>query len=564
MPVSVGSSTYLIPGVYAITKVVNEAGSSLPAFNVGVMIGKQTKGIPYSAAVNDPNDFKGGDIMQPFSNTADLEKAQGAEAEGCELSTAMQYAKAVGAGTVFSMGVRPYTNLQSAAVPDKDVPANIMTFDSVDFGAHVNDTQIKVAANIHTVTPPAFTTFLTADAAAVDTVLKVQNAQNYSAGDSVFVTDNSTPPIAGTVDSVDTVGKTITLKAALGSALTQAKYARLFKVDMTKIVVSAALVTTVDIQAFYASNPGGLILKSVTGPITTVDATYLGSVTQTPAASPEATGADWTAIANNFSQWYQEFALKNGVYLRYILVVSADASVHATFVSLVNGMKAQNRPLVVVSGCALGDKDLQASSANFPLNRSFATNSDRFEMASFGLDGKDPYKTYASEIFGTHLATQVNHNLTRDPIVAQSVEKAFDKFDPVYSQYTAGGLMSIEITKNGYIMSQGINTFHNQSVVFDPQTQETYLMRNRNLADFDLMATMEVLDQFPGSDEVDETTVAAALKISGDIMRDQYKYISDYVINSITKAGTNWNVKRTVYLGSPDDFVVLENTLIAQ
>lgn len=560
MGLNLDGKTYFVAGVWAVTKVVNDQGANLPAFNVGVIVGKQQKGIPYTAGIGASPDMKAGAFILPFSDGASLKRYVG---EDSDIATQFGYAKKAGAGTVFVLPVNPFTQLSNAVIPDKAIPTNTMTLESKDYGAHCNDFQLTIATGVHTIVPPKNVSYLTQNAGIGIKLLYVKNASKYSVGQSLYVTDNAAAPQLTAIDAIDAVNNVITVHDALDAGRTTAGYARIFQLDPANQTVSNAITTPGDLVAFYNTNPFFGATSPATGVVpANVDACFIGYVAgATKGTSPEATASDWQAVTDNFLRWNEEFAVMNKIYLRYLLLGTSDAANHAAFSALATDSETVNKPLVVNAGCALGDYLLQTSDSDNPITRAFALNNDRVELAGFGLDGQDAYLTLAAEVFGDHLANPVNHNLSRDMIVAQTVENAYYKDDPAFTTFTQGGVLSIEMTKSGYKLSMGVNTYQDQATVFNQSSKKSYLMAYRNIADFCLRADLEVLDAFAGADNVTEQTVTGAMLQTGKAMKEDYQYISDYVITSITHSGNAWTVVRTVTMPGLTDQIGLVSTI---
>ena len=365
MPLTLpNGQTFFVPGVFAVTQVVNESGTDVPVFNVGVIIGKQQKGVPYTQGIQNgsvPPVMTADQFILPFTNSADL-AAEGGDSGDNDILTMFGYAKAQGAGTVFTLNVNPLTALSGVAINNNaGTPALSLTAKSVGFGAEANDIQLTIASSIHTIVPPMKETFFTADSLTTDTTVHVGNAGKYQAGASVYATDNSaTAPIPLTVLSVDPVNNTVTFTTTVGTALTKAHYARLFMLNSAGAVTSSALTDSNALTSFYSNN-GILTAAVVAGvtPPTTLAATFLGTVAgATQATSPTATSTDWSAIANNFQRWNTEFAIINQVYIRYLLLGTSDSTNHAAFSALATSMAGINKPIICISGCALGDINL--------------------------------------------------------------------------------------------------------------------------------------------------------------------------------------------------------------
>ena len=72
--------TYLVPGVFAVSKIIQEGGDALPVFNVGVIFGEGVKGVPYVPGHGTPT-MTADQFILPFTNTTDLIKQAGLEGD---------------------------------------------------------------------------------------------------------------------------------------------------------------------------------------------------------------------------------------------------------------------------------------------------------------------------------------------------------------------------------------------------------------------------------------------------------------------------------------------------
>jgi hypothetical protein len=561
MALQLGNNTFFVPGAYAITKVINIGGAQLPVFNVGVIIAKQKKGKPFSVGIG-ASAITADQFILPYSNAADLKKDYGSD----EMLTYFRYAKKMGVGTVFVLGSRPTTQCTGATVSNV-TPVVALTFKSKDYGAHFNDISLTIATSIHTVIPPKNTVFLTA-ASGTDATIEVEEVpSDLKEGDTVYLNSNAyAAPVSKIILSIDRTLKTITFTTNIAVSALTTDYARIYQEDTDNQEVSTeALDTVAKVTAFYATSQV-LEVTPATGitlmPVTLAKTLLQNLTSATKATSPEPQASDWQDIADNFERWNEEFALINKFYMRVIGLVTSDAANHSAFCALATSMRAKNKPVQIVAGCALGDYALATSNAAHPIARLKALNTDEIQVAGFGLDGLDPYLSYSGEIFGTRLANAVNHNQTRDVLVASTVEKAFFQDDADLDAYVKAGVMSILMTPTGYKIVQGVTAYQDQSTTFNPDAKKTYLVMNRDLADFDLRATLEVLDTLVGADGVTSEMISTAMVTSGNKMKDEMKYITDFKVTRIYKEGNAWKAEREVAFDSPTDFVGLTNTIV--
>ena len=636
--------TYLIPGVFAVTKIIQEGGDALPVFNVGVIFGEGVRGVNYTVGDGTPT-MTADQFILPFTNTTDLIKQAGLEGDSNAV-TFMRYAKKKGAGKVFFLNVRPLTKLTGGVVQNAvtgsvtayhvaaggtlyragdiltltggagnatfevatitaggvvatvtllfagsgysigDTQAttvntgegtactlhitavgtgvNALTYASKDYGAFVNDISLTIATSIHTIIPSKNSTLLTAHSGTGKTIT-VGNAAPFKVGDTVLITDNVyAAPVSKIIESIDYDTNSITFTVAVAASALTTNYARIFQEDTDNEEVSVALTTPALVEAFYAASKylSVAVSAGITTMPTTLSKAYIQNLTSaTKATSPAASTGDWQACADDFARWNYEFALVNTVYMRVIGLTTTDADNHGAFADLAVAQRALNKPIAVVAGCELGDVALATSNADYPVKRAFALNSQDFQLAGQGLDGYSAGLSYAGELFGIRLANSVNHNQTWDDIVASTVEKFYSQDDADYQTMITAGVVSILGTKTGFKISQGVSTYQDQSTTFNPDTKSTYLIQNRDVADFDLRAMIELLETVNGTDGITKESLSNLVVKTSELLVSA-AIITSYTITSITKSGNAWTVKRQASVDSPTDFIGLENTLL--
>ena len=637
--------TYLVPGVFAVTKIIQEGGNALPVFNVGVIFGEGVRGTPYLVGYGTPT-MTADEFILPFTNTTDLIKQAGLEGDS-KAVTFMRYAKKKGAGKVFYCNVRPLTKMTGGVVQNAvtgavltiasvtaggtlyrvgdvltittggtgataavatidtggivltvtlltagsgyttgagkattvaptggsgctlnigsvDTGQNALTFASRDYGAFVNDISLTIAASIHTIIPPKNSTLLTADSGTGKTVF-VGDVSPYKVGDTLYITSNVyAAPVSKIIEAIDTDTKAITFTVAVAASALTTDYARIYQEDTDNEEVSVALTTPQLVTTFYATSK--YLSVAISAGITTMPVTkskiYIQNMTSaTKATSPAATTGDWQACADSFNRWNNEFALVNKVYMRVLGLTTTDADNHVAFADLAVAQRTLNKPIAIVGGCELGDYALATSNADYPVKRSFALNSENFQLAGFGLDGYSAGLSLAGELFGIRLANNVAHNQTWDEIVASTVEKFYSQDDATYQTMITAGVVSILGTPAGFKLSQGVSTYQDQTTTFNADSKKTYLIQNRDVADFDLRAMIELLETVNGTDGITKETLSNLVVKQSELLVSA-AIITSYTITEISKTGNAWTVKRTASIDSPTDFIGLENTLL--
>lgn len=558
---SLDGKIFTIPGVYGVLKIVQQGGTFLPIFNVGVIVSENPQGIPYTVGTGN-TPLTADKFILPFTNITDMQKNCGLEGD-CGGVTFMRYAKRAGAGTVYNINVRPLTKMSGGTVVNQDgSPVVALTYSSKKYGAPVNDTSITIAASIHTIIPPKNVTFLTADSGTGKT-FAVGSVIPYKIGDTIFITSNAyAAPVSKIIESINTTTKEVTVTVAVAVSALATDYARIFQEDTDNKEVSVALTTRALVTAFYQTsvNLDVALATGVTVMPTTLAKAYIQNLTSaTKATSPAATANDWQAVCDNFARWNNEFAVVNRTYMRIVGITTSDSANQIAFRDMAIARRAAGLPCAVVCGSALGDYLLSSSAE--PKARTLALNNDSFQFAGFGDSGYGGNLSYAGYIFGSRMANNVNHNQTNDDLPFAAPEKAYSKEDVALVAYNAAGVMSIISTKTGYKMCQGLTTYQDQTQTFNPDTKQTYLVANRDSADFFLRAVIELLETINGTDGVTQEVISSALvKLGDDLIA--LGIITQHDIDSILKTGNAWNVKDTAKVESPTDFIGVTSTIL--
>ena len=557
MGLNLDGKSFFVPGAFAVTKILQLGGQNLPVFNVGVIIGKQMKGAPYTQGTGSTPAQTADLFIQPYSDANDLIADYGDEGD-CDITAFFNQAKKQGAGTVFVLGGAPTTKMSGGVVPNAEAVTAI-TVASRGFGAQFNDIQLTIAASVHTIIPPKNVTFLSADSG-TGTTISVKNVKPYHVGETIYLVDNAyAAPVAKVIDGIDTLNSALTLHTAVAASALVANYARIFQMDTDNQEVSGALTTVPAVQNFYATsaNLSAVCAAGISLMPVTLAATFVGDLTSAiKATSPAMTATDWQAIAAAFPRWNEEFAIANKFYMRVIGLVTSDAANQASFSALAVSMRTNGRPVAIVTGAALSVADASVPALTLALN------SDDVQFAARGLDGVAAYKSLAGQLFGIRLANSVAHNQTNDEIVCSTVEKAYSQLDAALTTLCNAGAVVPVMTKTGYKVSQGLTTYQDHSTTFNPASRKTYLVMCRDLADFSLRATLEVLDAQVGADGVTAPVLSAVVRQVLETLKSDYGYILDYKINRIYKQGNAFVVDRSVSIDTPTDFIGLIDTII--
>lgn len=514
MPITIGGKTYYVPGVYGTTEVINLGGTAIPSFNGLLLIGNSRQGIPYNAGSGDK-------VIKAFSSVEEAVRYYGV----CDLTKAFREAKKGGAGVVYLLSAALLTQA-SCNIPD-GASAAIFTLKPVLYGASGNDIYLSFQKSGNTLTvqltPPKHTKYLTADVSASTKTLSLDNVDSLNIGDTVIIDDNAgaSAPVTAVILQIDSSSKTITVDTSVTSCLT-AQYGRVFQQDTTNRISKTFDVTSATALSDLISwiNSSGFLTAergTNTGSIATIanTAAYLAAVAgATPGTSPEATttatSGTFDIVAGLLPQKTEEFTNVTKARIRLITVLSHVATVHAAYKSVAQDLRSLGKSVMIISGANTGDCVLDETNAAHPLQRAKALNSDEFILAAHGYDDMPAYLSLAPQVAGIISANSVRRNLTRDSVSAAKVEKFFGQYnrETVTEKYLRSGLLIAETGKDGFYVSQGVNTYQKNSTVWNADDRKTYLIQQRQLADFVYEAYKEEMEQGVGADEFDEKFAA--------------------------------------------------------
>jgi hypothetical protein len=186
MSLNLQGKIYYVPGVYSVTQIINLGGNQVPAFNIGVIMGKHQSLPPYSVGTGS-TPANASTFILPYSDLSSLGNDGGQEGD-CEILTFARYAKSVGAGQFFVLGVDPHT--QAAFPVPNATPVTAFTLKPKKWGATANDITLAITASVHTLTPTKNVTALTADSG-TGVQVSVKNASLYHIGDTVYIASNA-------------------------------------------------------------------------------------------------------------------------------------------------------------------------------------------------------------------------------------------------------------------------------------------------------------------------------------------------------------------------------------
>ncbi len=513
MPITIDGRTFVVPGVYGTIEVINQGGVNLPLFNGLLIIGNAKQGIGYDGG-------KGGDVIKSFSNIAEAGAFYG---NASPIVAAMAEAKKGGAGVIHTLCVNPLTRA-SANITDGTNP--LFTLKPKMYGAPGNDHKISIVVAGDKVTvsiTKAFSIFCTANVLISDKVLTLESVEGLTVGDMVYLLDNTdtTEGSPQKITLIDTVNKKITVESAHGNACSTSEYARIVRLEsgsqLSKVFDKTSSTFLNDLVNFIQSSNlfevSAISTTAVPANITSQGG-LLGLITgATKGTSPSGT-LSATALTGKMQQLFEEWANTTKARIRLVNLVRNGESITnviSAWKPVASTMRQAGYSIQVIMGVDSGAiaNDL-TNSSNPAYIAKFNINSQDFILAGMGYDSKSADLSLAPFIAGMLSGNSVKRNLTYDAVSASVVEKTFGDFNQTETEaYIKSGVIILKTGKNGFFVAQGINTYQNQATIWNQNDKATYLIRERQIADFVFDGYREAMEQGVGVDSASVRTVTA-------------------------------------------------------
>ena len=145
---------YNLPGVYGALKVINQGGASLPDFNVGLIIGKSMKGIPYHSST------VGSELLRLYSSPDSLAKDYGYD----DIYKSFVKAQAQGAQACFVLNAQRNSQASAVLADSQVSPGDSLTVKAApkNYGVFGNDITLSIVESaseelINSTNTPSFT-----------------------------------------------------------------------------------------------------------------------------------------------------------------------------------------------------------------------------------------------------------------------------------------------------------------------------------------------------------------------------------------------------------------------
>lgn len=641
MPFYFNGKTYNLPGAYGFIQVVSSAGSTLPDFNVGLIIADSIKGAPYTSS------NKASDIMLAYSDENALINDYG---RGTIYNDFMQ-AKAMGAGTIFVLNAQANTPASGTLLDAATSPAPSVVVKATpkNYGIFGNDAQIsivesasstltnaganqgtatsatsttlvdttktwvvdciktkwvkiesgtgagqtrKITANtattltvsawtttpdttsVYSIYEPKFTVSLTPtknervivrNVTSGDKYIYVNDIDGLSVGATFDIYTNASPLKVGTYTIVGIdpnynktykAYKIMTAESISSSAVTTTNYARITALDTDNTIsinfenneytLDNFVQKMNDNQTEYVFS---IASAATLPPASLASSSIAGLTTPTLGTNPTCGTGDYTNIAAMFPDWQREFVTTNKISIRLILLGTPDSSIIAVYKNLSMTMadNINKKPIVIVAGT-----DFVTTNSDL-ISKAKALNTGRVCLCAGGIDGLPAYLSFAPQVFGIRLANPITYKLTNVLVNCTKPEKEWTYDDMV--QLVKNGLVIFSATETGYRIKQGLTTYQDQVRQWNRNDNDTYLIRQRDLADFFHIGIVRGMER----DNINKFDVSKSDLMTWLIAAVQPYladgYISDYKIASITSVDSGWIITHDLRLPEDKDFI---------
>lgn len=575
-----------IPGVYSRMRVDDDLPGPTPGFHVPVLLASAVEGVPY-------NVNSGATVHRsPFRWCGTSQEAARVYGPDSDVATVMKHAKKGGLPGAYVCSLSKLTRGSVTPTSGAGTVAEY-TIRPRSWGAPANHIMIRsVGGTKLEIQPVKRYTMLTADAAATDTRIYVAAPGWLSTGRTYTLGDNATANVTVTVvrtgSHLDSDGRWVhwvDLDAAVGSAFTTANYAMILEYDLP--IVSGTLATGADHIEWINQSSRNLLEAEETATFTgaAIDAiadwtalkdfdTEAESVWQRSAAvgtSPAATAqdvADWIALMDA-SEW-DRFGMDYQTLPQCFYLGLPSSTAHHSLRDWAAAKRAEGHPVSVMSGNDWDETDLEAEDDANPLVRLRNLNSQDFALAIAGLDRLPAYLSFGAQAWGRRVAGGLGHNLTNDDLDYTDIERHWDERNAgeLTALLKAGALVYQLRPQPGsvrYRICQGLSTLQANTQSWNPTTDDTPLLMQRDLADFIMTDIQAALDaQQVGANEVTASTVGATVKKRLDLHEKRGRIIrgSGRIASiSLNDTGTGFDVVPAFRLPVTADYITVENRI---
>jgi hypothetical protein len=298
-----------------------------------------------------------------------------------------------------------------------------------------------------------------------------------------------------------------------------------------------------------------------------VDDTLENLPSGTAGTSPDPDGDDYDNIIALLPSHIQEKDIRLICPVAYETLANQQAILVAFRDFAISQRDTEERPIQIVCGGLLGDIDLTKTGAtdyDNPVKRTAALNNQDVILAVGGIDGKAPYISSAPGVLGMLAANAIAHNLTRDVVVASTLEKKWTTTQ--LEMLLDAGCIPIGFRNTSYFIVKGVNSLQANTQSWNESNQTTYLPMQRAIVDYIQKTLVDGIDaNFIGTDGVTEEKIRVYCFNTFETLADiEPELFSEYKIESIERSGTEgWEVKwaiipamETNYIGCTTQVIV--------
>jgi len=566
-----------VPGVYNRFQVVSSLPGPAPDFMIPVLLGGAPSGHPYNA---DASKQVQESRYTPFSLQYTADGVKSYFGEDSDVGIAMTSAKKKALPFAYVANLAALT--RASVIVTSTGPVNQYTLLPRKWGAPSNHIKIKAASGTSLeFTPLKHFSMATTNIGTTDTRIYVKDNSWVRVGQVITIGDNATTNVTKTVlttgfefTSAGQKRPYVDLTAAVGSAFTTANYALILEYDAN--TESSGTLADAQAQIDWVNQFSKLFIAvkhaAFTNPAAIValaSATVLKDIsawsTVTKGTSPAPTASDYTAfVALMEASAWDQFIQDTGTKPQSFYIADSSSTIHGTMRDWATDKRAEGNNISMTTGCAWGDTVVSAGNDTDPGFRGAALNSQDFMICAPGLDKIAAYLSLGPQVWASRVRGGVGHNLTSDSIVYTEVEKVWD--ERVSGHLTLlhkKGVCTIRLSEatKRYVISEGLSTLQQNASAWNTVTNDTCLVMQRDLADFNARVMTDGLDGSQlGADAVSPETVAAVavtrgqfLEKIGTLQKGTFRIVSI----TLNESGAGYDV---VWAGKPpvsNDFMVV-------
>lgn len=570
-----------IPGVYVATDVVSNLPGASRAFQVPVLLAGADQGYPYTVQ-DDVYPHEG--TVYPWRRMDRSANVRTFYNKGSDMDVAYGWAKKGGLPYAWCVCLSALT--RASVIATSTGPVNQLTIYGKLFGTPGGWHKITWTGGVFTVTPWKHWTRLTVNAASGD--YRVYVADNSWAYEGMVVeigdndTANAEKTIAAKGQEIGDDGQVlywIEFSATVGASITTAQYGAVAFYKEADAEVSDTLTTGQDIIDFLENESdylGAVRHANYTGaaPAAVATATPLkdisawGTVTDGTSPAPTATDVE-DFLAQLDAGQLDAWRASADALPRVFCLALDDSSAHATAATWAAEQRADGYPVLFVTGVGWGDTVIGAGDNTAPEFRTAALDSQDMALCVMGLNRLPSYLSLAPYVWGYIASGGVNHNLTKDRILASHFETRWSKAD-LETLIRAGVITLRQFVTASAIyqgIAQGLNTLQANATAWNAGTNGTTpLINQRDIADFiALDLRLSITDKLLGEDSVSKSDVTGAALARGRIYEAQgYIEAGSFKVVSIAlnSAGNGWDVEACFKPITTVDFITITATIL--